>query len=585
VADRQRTVSILIEAKNAASNALGAVGLSLGAVAAAAAAAGAALTAIIGVMAKATAAAAEQEKADVRLATALASIGQNSEATRADLADFVDGLEDATKVSDETIASVLSLLSQFGRLEGEGLKRATRATLDYAAATGQDATSAAEQLANVIVKGQGRLKGINTLFEEGTSKAARYASVLQQVEDKTRGTAEAHGKTFEGALSQVGIEMERLLELLGKSVVENVAVRDAVAQMAATIKAAAGFIREHRQEFDALVTVIGKVAEAALVAVPKMLQFSAMVVQFIPGGQALTSILRLMKMALKEVETETVDTAAGIRNVGAGAAGAGEAMKNAFDRLDFDIKLLSDLKKEAADVTEVWQVAQGLFAGGEINAAQLAEVRERLREIVLELQTMGVFVPEFGIIVDDTTNKVRTLGEQIEISLSHQAVAAAEAFGDALVDAAFYGGVSFKALFKQILADIAKAIVKMLILRALSTFSGPVGAIAGAAIGTVTAQHGGEVRGGAPGVDSVLAALTPGEVVLPRSRVDDFDAIADLASATREQGRGGAAVPSFSAAFQILPRRDDRDIGEIIEGISRLVERRGYRLIASEVLP
>jgi hypothetical protein len=367
-----------------------------------------------------------------------------------------------------------------------------------------------------------------------------------------------------------------------------VAVRDAVAKMAATIKAAAEFIREHRQEFDALVTVIAKVAEAALVAVPKMLQFSAMVVQFIPGGQALTSILRLMKMALKEVETETVDTAAGIRNVGAGAAGAGEAMKNAFDRLNFDIKLLSDLKKEAADVTEVWQVAQGLFAGGEINTAQLAEVRERLREIVLELQTMGVFVPEFGIVLDSTTAQIETLGEHIKEVFAHQAVASILTFGDALVDAAFQGGVSFKALFKQILADIAKAIARSLILRALYSFGGFIGAAAGEALGIATQQHGGEVRGGTPGVDSVLTALTPGEIVLPRSRTEDFDDIAAFADRVRGLGAGpaGAATPpgpSVSLSLAVLA--GDRFAGELVDHINRFVERRGGRLIASEVLP
>jgi hypothetical protein len=550
VADRQRTVSILIEAKNAASNALGKVGLSLNGLAIAAAAAGAALTAIIAVMAKATAAAAEQEKADVRLATALASIGQNTAETRADLAGFIDS----------------------------------------AAATGQDATSAAEQLANVIVKGQGRLKGINTLFEEGTSKAARYAAVLQEVEDKTRGTAEAHGKTFEGALSQVSIEMERLLELLGKSVVENVAVRDAIAQLAATIKAAAGFIREHRQEFDALVTVIGKVAEAALVAVPKMLQFSAMVVQFIPGGQALTSILRLMKMALKEVETETIDTAAGIRNVGAGASETGKAMKNAFDRLKFDIDLLSDLREQAADVVEVWQIAQGLFASGEINSSQLADARDRLREIVLELQKLGVFVPEFGIVLDEVARDTMDLSEAI----GERAVGAAEDLGAALVDAAFGAKFAFKDFVRSVLADLARVAISsgIQLLLKLARIWGGGGATAAVDASTFDPftggfQHGGEVRGGIPGIDSVLAALTPGEIVLPRSRAEDFDDVADFASRVRRGDGGGAAAAgqgiSLNLTVNVLEK--GRLVTDLMEAFNEAVERRGYRLISSEVLP
>ena len=92
------------------------------------------------------------------------------------------------------------------------------------------------------------------------------------------------------------------------------------------------------------------------------------------------------------------------------------------------------------------------------------------------------------------------------------------------------------------------------------------------------------MRGGVPGMDSVFAALSPGEIVLPRSRAEDFDAIAQLAREERGRRIGERMErPGLLGAFQILPRRDDRDVADIIEGITRLVERRGYRLVASEV--
>jgi len=152
-----------------------------------------------------------------------------------------------------------------------------------------------------------------------------------------------------------------------------------------------------------------------------------------------------------------------------------------------------------------------------------------------------------------------------------------------LADVAFGAKLKFKDLFQFIVREMARIAAQRFFLLLLSSFGSPAGA--GVAVGSqLVMQHGGEVRGGMPGLDSVFAALTPGEIVLPRSRAEDFDAIAELARERRTQGLAGRQEgPALHAAFQILPRRDDRDLADIIEGITRLVERRGYRLVASEV--
>jgi len=582
VADRDRSVNILINAKNQASAALEKIGLSLGGVAAAAAAAGAALTAMAVVMSKAIAAASEQEKADVKLALALKSIGQNTDETREDLAGFIDRLEDLTKVNDETISSVISLLAQFGQLSGQALQDATRATLDYAAATGQEATAAATALVNVIVKGQGRLAGINTKFEEGSTAAERLAKVMDQLR-KVEGDAEAQGKTFEGAVAQLGIEWERLLEILGSAVVENAAVREAIASLAAVIKVLAGFISENKDAIGGLVTVIAEVAKAAIDAVPKLVKFVNLVAFLSPGVGALKTIFASTGALLKDVDTQFQAAADSVKT----GTGAFEGATDALSPLDAALKKVG-IEGLAQAQQKVKDLQTALEALGEAHllAGTVERLKAEIAEVAAALEEAGAnLTPALRAVVENA--QVKEQLAEVQQQLDTALVGAAESFGGAMVDAAFGADIAWDKFIKGLLADLTKAIIKALILRAIAASVTGGASEGAAAIGLTILQHGGRVRGGTAGLDSVAALLQPGEIVLPERLSDDFDAIAELAreSRARRSGDQGRAVlaPAVQMFNQIVPRRNDAELAELIEDINMAVERRGYRLVSTEV--
>ena len=134
-------------------------------------------------------------------------------------------------------------------------------------------------------------------------------------------------------------------------------------------------------------------------------------------------------------------------------------------------------------------------------------------------------------VFDEATEKARAtseayaqLGIDVKSVFDDEVKQAGADFGAAIIDAAFGAKVAWGDFFKTLLKQIASAIASFLALRAAAAIF-DIGKIAGGADGGVVTpdsvpglQFGGIV-GGAGGTDSVLRALTPGELVVPTSRL------------------------------------------------------------------
>ena len=138
-----KQVRALITAKNEAGSALSSFKGGLLAVGAAAAAVTAAFVGLGVAFLKAVKTAGAQQEADVALAAALRTTGQNTKEAREEIGAFTDAMQDLTITDDRVVKSVAGVLASLGQLSGEELKRATKSTLDFAAALGPDANSAA----------------------------------------------------------------------------------------------------------------------------------------------------------------------------------------------------------------------------------------------------------------------------------------------------------------------------------------------------------------------------------------------------------------------------------------------------------
>ncbi len=640
MADKTRTVSIIIEAKNNAKKALQEVGLSLGDLAVVATAVTAATGFLAYAFTKITEAAARQEDANMRLAIALASIGENTKSTRDGLQAFASQLEESTTIGDEAIQQMMATLLQLGRVSLQQLPRVTRDTLDLAAAVGMDLGSAADLMAKAAQGSTEQLRRYGIVLDESVPRSQRFAALLKLIENNFGGTAVAAGSTFSGALRRLDNDWDNLLKAMGQAVVENKELRIVFELVHEAITTGTKIVKEHSAAFS---TVILVWAEAAVWLTRLVVQFATWETELLSAqirvGEFLAVLASLAAALgafaakklgidpdlLAEASAAAAKMLPRLEELRRGAEGLGAAGEEALKGLEQALanigkasgpasqglpKMTGGLKaaQTAADQLNVTLKDLGLTTLQDFSR-QTELVDEALKQLEAGLSSGVISSEQYDAILTAITGITQALPAwtenlsaaamqasrivdfslQIADAIDGQAVTAAQNLGDAFIDAALGAKIRWSELFKQILGDLLKVIARMAIARLINfgfgAAAGPggaVGALSASGGGVGFAQEGGDVVGGILGQDSVRALLTPGEIVLPQSRVEDFEAMTEYAReirAGRETGR------SFNAAFQILPRRDERDIADIIEGITRLVERKGYRLLASEVLP
>jgi hypothetical protein len=181
--------------------------------------------------------------------------------------------------------------------------------------------------------------------------------------------------------------------------------------------------------------------------------------------------------------------------------------------------------------------------------------------------------------------------------------------GDTIVDAAFGADVSWRKFFKQFMADIAKAIVQALILKAISSATGVglFGFSQGGQVPDTAAMHpagfaaqggqiqnappplprvlavpgfatGGQIAGTRTTRDSVLIAAQPGEIIL-RNDVTKFAEEAVLSQATR-----GGQSPGFTFNMRFENMITRNLVEELMREITDVVESKGGVLKASHVV-
>jgi hypothetical protein len=571
-------------------------------------------------------AASQQETADVRLAAALRSIGQNTEQNRKALGAFAGDLRDRLGIADEKIQDVISTLAQFGRLSGENLKRATQATLDYAAATDGDAKSAAIALSKAIEGGAARLPGVVLKIKDTASASERFATIMKTLETNFQGTAEAMGGTFAGSLAKVDNAWNEFLEALGTGILRSEALHVAIDELVGILIDLTGAAKSNEGAItsltDKFVGLVNHILQAAINAAHLTARLSAFanVARAIPGiGGAVADALSAVGTAggITEAAADRLQQSVDHVNEALGkttpiahdaAAALGKGVKVAATEAD---DALAKLQEEAR--------LAGLQVRLALEAVTDPEVfkglsPEAMQEVADALATSFITAADgIRILVEsgshalseqlrETGTEIESLQTTIDTALRDVGVNSALAFGDALIDAAIMGGVNFKKFFKQMLADMAKAIARALILRAIlgiatgggseatggAEFAGfGAGEIGvGARGGIAKGAGGGTLFGGIRNLDSIPALLQPGEIVLPPRTAQAFNDLGEMMAGAKSgtAGAPGAASSFAQMFFQIVPRRDDRDAADLIDQVNTLVERRGYRLAATHVV-
>lgn len=562
---RSSKIKAILEAQDRASPVFKRVSGTVKALGAVAAAVGAVAIGrqLVGGIQKAVAAAGVQEKSEVKLAQALRLTGKSVAETLPGLKAYASQLQDLTGVGDELILSNQSLLVGLGKLEGEGLQRATKAALDLAAATGTEMRTAFDLVAKAATGYTGTLSRYGIIIDQALPASEKFAAALSKIEENFGGQAQAQLKTFEGRLQELKGRVGDLQEAIGGP------LRDVMTIfLGELISPAIDKLGDAVSESDLLKrSVVG----LAIV----MAEMGAAIAQVVEGpllalsviiGSRLQRDFDLLKTGVAIFATDMLDDLLLVQQMFQGMFGdsvVAERLNATADRLR---ELLDDTKAGAEEVKEGFDETVSVIVGGIITA----------QSAISEAVQIGADATKARL--EATDKQIERLGQTISRSLRGVGVNSALAFGDALVDAAFEGGKSFGEMFRNLARDLTAAIAKALILKSilgafgLGGFGGffQGGGVVPQAVmrgGLIGAQSGLMVPGLNMNKDSVPILAQPGEMVLPR---DISDAIL---SSVRGGGQEGVTEIHLHGSLPAL-------VTEINSGV-----RNGEaRLLASDIV-
>jgi phage-related minor tail protein len=180
----------------------------------------------------------EAEQALKQLNAALEATDHTSGVTARQITALGEAVEGNTLFKKEDIQGAAAALTSYQNVSGETFTRALRLSADLAVRLGTDIPSAAETLGRALESpenGLGRLARkfsdlspaqkdtIDNFVKQGDVAAAQ-AVILEHLEGKTKGLAEAQAKGLTGASNELGDAWDDLLESLGRTVGESSAV-------------------------------------------------------------------------------------------------------------------------------------------------------------------------------------------------------------------------------------------------------------------------------------------------------------------------------------------------------------------------
>ena len=176
----------------------------------------------------------EAEKVSRRLTAVWENVGQATGKSSKQIDDLADALEKETYFTSESIKESALLLAATESLTEEGFDRALQASMDLAAALGEDVTGAAQTLAKAIQEPESalsRLKSIGVSFTEDEKAQIKaladanqeyeaQALILDKIEAKYKGVAQAVADTPSGKLDAIRDTFGDIKETLGQGIVE-----------------------------------------------------------------------------------------------------------------------------------------------------------------------------------------------------------------------------------------------------------------------------------------------------------------------------------------------------------------------------
>lgn len=223
---------------------------------------------VISFFEKAVAAASKEADAVNDLNTALGITGKYTDAVSKSLVNFAKALEDSSNFSSEQILKAETLIQTLGKLDEQGLKKATQGAVNLAAAFHKDLGEAATIVGKAAEGNTDALRRMGINIKATSDKAETFARVLKTLEGFA-GAAEAQTRTFAGSLVKLGNKEDELLKTTGRLITDNPEVVKFLSLFGSAIELLTKNIEENKQPISVLITNFAKFGESTIPLVLK----------------------------------------------------------------------------------------------------------------------------------------------------------------------------------------------------------------------------------------------------------------------------------------------------------------------------
>ncbi len=160
----------------------------------------------------------EQEKAENKLAKAMANTGQYSRDSFESLVKYSETIQQLTIYSDEVVLAEMAILQTFG-LSEQQMKRATTAAMDLASARDMELRSAIMLVGKAYAGNVAMLHKYGITITETNDKTKQFEMVLGELERRFGGSAQAELQTYAGKWRQYMNAIGEAGEMMGKGIV------------------------------------------------------------------------------------------------------------------------------------------------------------------------------------------------------------------------------------------------------------------------------------------------------------------------------------------------------------------------------
>lgn len=216
--------------------------------------AGRAFDAVKGFIGDAINEASEGEEALTRVANSMRLVGDFTETAVSDFKDFADALQETTVNSDDAILSAVALAKNFG-LTNKQAKEATKAAVDFAAATGKDLQSAVQSVARTFTGFVEKdLAKYAPALKQASAEQLVMGEGVRQIGERFKGFAEAIGGTFQGSLAKTKNSFSNLLETIGELIIKNPVVIQSIQIIGDSFRTLTGLVGENEEQFSKFIS-------------------------------------------------------------------------------------------------------------------------------------------------------------------------------------------------------------------------------------------------------------------------------------------------------------------------------------------